>query len=111
MAAPSDKGSSVFAASQTALVQLTTAGNLYAIAFSPDNDSTNAQATWEKIALPKLNFLQEQSQNTTGTSTATTTRTSGSTSPTSEKGGARRTLLSWGMAVAGLALGAVGLAL
>jgi hypothetical protein len=116
MSGPSEKSSSVFAASQTGLVQLTTGGDLYGMAFSPDNDSANAQATWKRIATPKLNFglanlQQDVPSNSatvgTGSSTATLTRVSNTVSD----GGARRTLLSWGMAVAGLGLGAIGLAL
>lgn len=126
MPAPSDKSSSVFAAGQTALVQLTTGGNLYGIAFSPDNDTANAQASWQKINTPKLNFsatqLQQQGTSSSGSGNpathGTVTSTTGTVIPTSSSpnskvagGGARRTLMSWGMTVAGLALGAVGFVL
>lgn len=119
MAGPSDKSSSVFAAGQTALVQLTTGGDLYGIAFSPDNDSANAQASWQKIATPKLNFSASQLQQSAASGNpntathGTVTRTTGTVSPTSKEagGGARRTLMSWGMTVAGLGLGAIGLVL
>jgi len=114
MSGPSDKSSSVFAASRTSLVQLTAGGDLYAVDFSPDDDGANAQATWKKIATPKLTFgpsnLQQSAPSnaaTHGTSTATLARASDTVSD----GGARRALLSWGVAVAGLALGAIGLAL
>ena len=114
MSSPSDKSSSVFAASRTGLVQLTTGGNLYGIAFNPDNDTTNAQETWKRIVTPKLSFgpsnLQQSAQ---GTSSATATLGRASDDAVvsgSSESGARRTL-SLGMAVAGLvALSAIGLA-
>ena len=110
MSAPSDKSSSVFAASRTGLVQLTTGGDLYGMAFSPDNDGANAQETWKKIATPKLTFgpnkLQQSAPSgTDGTATAAFGRASDAVSD----GGARRTL-SWGITVAGLVLSAIGLA-
>lgn len=114
MAAPTDKSSSVFAAGQTWLVQLTATGDLYGVPFSPDNDGANAQATWKKITTPKLNFSASQLQQSapsSGGNTATHASTSGTVSPTSKAAGGvarRTTLVSWGMAVAGLALGVIG---
>jgi len=114
MSAPSDKSSSVFAASRTGLVQLTTGGDLYGMAFSPDNDGANAQETWKKIVTPKLTFvpskLQQSAPSGSGTdATATATAALGRASDAVSDGGARRTL-SWGMAVAGLVLSAIELA-
>ena len=81
---------------------------MYGIAFSPDNNTANAQETWKKIVTPKLSFgpsnLQQSAQGTSS-STATLERASDAVSDS----GARRTM-SWGMAVAGLALSAIGLA-
>ena len=86
---------------------------MYGIPFSPDNDGENAKATWNRITTPKLTFalsnLQQSapSNSATGSSTAPSGRVSDAVSDS----GARRTLLSWGMAVTGLALGAIGLTL
>ena len=124
MPAPSDKSASVFAAGQNALAQLTTGGNLYGIAFSPDNDTANAQASWQKITTPKLNLSASQSQQVVASSNSssgntathgTVTSKTGTVLPTSSSpnagSGARRTLMSWGMTAAGPALAAVGLVL
>src|SRR5258707_9558493 len=109
MTAPSDKSSSVFAASRTGLVQLTTKGDVYAMAFSPDNDGANAQATWQRIKTPALNITQQiaMSNGTATDKAKTPAETSGSGSKESG-GGTRRALLSWGMTVVGLALSAIG---
>jgi len=118
MPGPSDKSSSVFAASRTGLVQLTTGGDLYGMPFSPDDDGANAQATWTKITTPKLNFgpsnLQQSAPSDSGThGTGSSTASSARASDAASDGRARRTtmLLNGGMTVAGLALGAIGFAL
>jgi septal ring-binding cell division protein DamX len=113
MSGPSDKSSSVFAASRTGLVQLTTGGDLYGIAFSPDDDGANAQATWAKIATPKLTFEPNNLQQIapSNSATASSTATSGKASDTASDSRARRTLLNGGLTVAGLGLGAIGLGL
>ena len=112
MSAPTDKSSSVFAASRTGLVQLTTGGDLYGMTFSPDNSSANAQETWKKIVTPKLTFgpskLQQSAPLSSGTD-GTATAAFGRASDAVSDAGARL-MLSWGMAVAGLVLSAIGLA-
>lgn len=86
---------------------------MYGMPFSPDNDGANAQATWNRITTPKLTFapsnLQQNAPSNSGTSSSTAP--SARASDAVSDSGARRTLLSWGMAVTGVALGAIGLTL
>ncbi|KAF8501848.1 hypothetical protein JB92DRAFT_2741190 [Gautieria morchelliformis] len=89
VAGPSDKSSSTYAASTQALVQLTSAGSLSFLPYTPGNNATNMAATWSKITVQGLPAVSTSNSSTnstaasgsgSGTATASAASSTGTTS-------------------------------
>lgn len=80
LAGPTDKSASTYVASTSALIQLTEAGNLFWLPYTPGNAATSQAATWSKLTVQGLS----SSTSSNGTSS---TGSSGSNTGSGSNGG------------------------
>lgn len=86
LAGPTDKTSSTYAASIQALVQLTSAGSISFLPYTPGNAGQNQAATWSKINVQGLPVVS--SGNSSSNSTSSTSGSGGSGGGTATSTGA-----------------------
>lgn len=75
LSAPTDKSSSTFAASITALVQLTEDGNIFWLPYTPGNTAESQAASWSKLNVQGLSLPSSSNSTSNGTSASTSTGT------------------------------------